>query len=112
MKGPKRQKQTLEQNEKDSPSSVGLCQRHEPQHSHDVKVSPARQELKGGKGKPHISGGTLRHPRKKKRKKEGSDLASYDNNTTNRKADVETKLDRQRKKKRKKNKTRVHTYHT
>ena len=91
-------------------SSVGLCQRHEPQHSHDVKVSPARQELKGGKGKPHISGGTLRHPRKKK-KKEGSDLASYDNNTTNRKADVETKLDRQ-KKKTKKKKPRVHTYHT
>lgn len=39
----------------------------------------------------------------KKKKKEGSDLASYDNNTTNRKADVETKLDRQKKKNEKKN---------
>ena len=40
LKGPKRQKQTKEQNKKESASSVGLCQNHKLQHPHHVKVSP------------------------------------------------------------------------
>ena len=40
LKGPKRQKQTQEQNTKEWVSSVGLCQKHKPQHPHHVKVSP------------------------------------------------------------------------
>ena len=40
LKGPYRQKQTQEQNKKEWASSVGLCQRHKPQHPHHTKVSP------------------------------------------------------------------------
>ena len=41
-----------EQNKKEWASSVGLCQKHKPQHPHDVKVSPrgtvkAQQQGKG-----------------------------------------------------------------
>ena len=39
LKGPRRQKQTQEQNKKEWVSSVGLCQRHKPQHPRHVKVS-------------------------------------------------------------------------
>ena len=39
LKGPKRQKQTQEQNKKVLASSVGLHQKHKPQHPHHVKVS-------------------------------------------------------------------------
>ena len=39
MKGPQRQKQTQEQNKKECAGSVGLCQRHKPQHPHRVTVS-------------------------------------------------------------------------
>ena len=39
LKGPKRQKQTQEQNKKVWASSVGLHQKHKPQHPHHVKVS-------------------------------------------------------------------------
>ena len=42
LKGPRRQKQTQEQNKKDWASSTGLCQRHKPQHPHHVKVSLRR----------------------------------------------------------------------
>ena len=40
LKGPQRQKQTQEQNKKEWASSVSLCHRHKPQHSHHVKVGP------------------------------------------------------------------------
>ena len=40
LKGPQRQKQTQEQSKKEWASSAGLCQKHEPQHPHHVKVSP------------------------------------------------------------------------
>ena len=46
LKGQDRQKQTQEQNKfiknkkKEWASSVGLCQRHKPQHHHHVKVRP------------------------------------------------------------------------
>ena len=39
LKGPERQKQTQEENKKEWASSVGLRQRHKPQHLHHVKVS-------------------------------------------------------------------------
>ena len=39
LKGPQRQKQTQEQNKKEWASLVGLCQRHQPQHPHHMKVS-------------------------------------------------------------------------
>ena len=39
-KGHKDRKQTQEQNKKEWPRSVGLCQRHNRQHLHHVKVSP------------------------------------------------------------------------
>ena len=40
LNGPSKQKQTQEQNKKEWASSVGLCQKHKPQHSHHAKVSP------------------------------------------------------------------------
>ena len=40
LKGPSRQKQTQEQNEKEWASLVGLCQRYKQQNPHHVKVSP------------------------------------------------------------------------
>ena len=40
LKGQKRQKQAQEQNKKEWANSVGLCQRHKPQHPHNVKVNP------------------------------------------------------------------------
>ena len=39
-KGPSRQTQIQEQNKKEWAGSVGLCQRHKPQHPHHMKVSP------------------------------------------------------------------------
>ena len=40
LKGHKEPKETQEQNKKEGASSVGLRQRHKPQHPHHVKVSP------------------------------------------------------------------------
>ena len=40
LTGPQRQKQTQEQSKNEWARSVRLCQRHEPQHPHHVKVSP------------------------------------------------------------------------
>ena len=40
LKGPYRRKETQERNKKEWASSVSLCQRHELQHPHHVKVSP------------------------------------------------------------------------
>ena len=40
FKGPSRQKQTQEQIKKEWASSVGLGQRHSPQHPHHVKENP------------------------------------------------------------------------